>query len=111
MNLKEVRALSNKELRIMVARLDKYRKLRREGGYLVGYKDGQTFWREVPNYPQDLNAMHEAEKLLNPEHKGEYSTKFDEYCTNLALICVFNNCLLRATARQRAEAFVLTMEN
>lgn len=61
---------------------------------------------EVPNYPADLNAMHEAEKALdNEDQRDEYwcllrhsvSAGLDDmqHCFNTA----------HATAAQRAEAF------
>jgi hypothetical protein len=56
--------------------------------------------REYPDYCSDLNAMHEAEKVL---------TTFDEwdiYCVHLG--DTQPSCA-KATARQRAEAFLHTL--
>jgi hypothetical protein len=62
-----------------------------------------------PDYCNDLNAMHEAEKTLT-EHQ------WDEYERVLRLVC--DGCsyyegagkeLLHATAAQRAEAFLRTL--
>jgi hypothetical protein len=61
------------------------------------------------DFCNDLNAMHEAEKVLT-EHQ------WDEYERVLRLVC--DGCsyyegagkeLLHATARQRAEAFLRTI--
>lgn len=59
-----------------------------------------------PDYLNDLNAMHEAEKVLNKE-------LFEVYYTNL---CTSSNCLTlgvraftSATSQQRAEAFLRTI--
>lgn len=51
---------------------------------------------------QDLNAMHEAEKVLTPDQRGQYIT-----C--LALACGNIGEILFATATQRAEAFLRTL--
>lgn len=55
----------------------------------------------VPDYLTDLNAMHEAEKVLPSR---------DAYCRNLIVVCdpdAFASVV--ATAAQRAEAFLRTM--
>ena len=87
-------------------------------GTLVGYPTAPAFSREmrdVPNYSSDLNAMHEAEKVLTK------SDDWLQYCTQLHLkICddadePMNSdpetlwSLLHATAAQRAEAFLRTI--
>jgi len=70
-------------------------KIVNEGGKLMY---GQT---EVPDYCNDLNAMHEAEKVF-----GEvYSIKSHEYEDWLQSI-IEHDQTWRATARQRAEAFL-----
>lgn len=66
----------------------------------------------LPDYPRDLNAMHEAEKTFSTYGKEQ------EYYKNLIGVvyvwdysCGINGAkVAHATARQRAEAFVLTME-
>lgn len=62
---------------------------------------------EPPDYPNDLNAMHEAEQ------KMEY---WDGYISNLKFICgdpqsegYSTHKAYRATAAQRAEAFLKTL--
>ena len=62
--------------------------------------------RECPNYPEDLNACHEMEKVLTPEQRGEYSRVLG------LMVCTENRVvwpLLHATAAQRFEAFGLTL--
>ena len=56
----------------------------------------------LPDYPTDLNAMHEAEETLNPLQRYRYGQVLER---------VVENPHERhfATARQRAEAFVKTM--
>ena len=64
---------------------------------------------DIPDYLTNLNAMHEAEKMLT-EHQ------WDEYERVLRLVCDGCSCfegagkeLLHATAAQRAEAFLRTI--
>lgn len=76
--------------------------------------------KSLPDYPNDLNAMAEAEKTLSPEQQEDYAHNLSQ------LIPQNENCgpaldsdvdimvhrqfdLLHATARQRAEAFVATL--
>lgn len=63
-------------------------------------------WHVVPDYLQDLNAMHEAEANIGTNPNDE---KWDRYTDNLFILTMPNEHLYRATAAQRAEAFVLTM--
>jgi hypothetical protein len=58
------------------------------------YKEG------IPNYYNDLNAMHEAEKVLTNEQWVAYGKE-------LSRLKVFP--MVHATARQRAEAFLRTL--
>jgi hypothetical protein len=69
---------------------------------------------ELPDYLNDLNAMHEAEKVLTPKHqpaKGE--SQWGEYLGWLGFCVEYNTrevyeCVT-ATASQRAEAFLRTL--
>ena len=61
-------------------------------------------WRLcAKNYPTDLNAMHEAEKHLG--------LKYDKWTRELRVICLRDRrCIESATAAQRAEAFLRTLD-
>ena len=56
--------------------------------------------RNCPDYCNDLNAMHEAEKVLNKEQWVAYGRE-------LSRLNVFP--MVHATAAQRAEAFLRTL--
>ena len=60
------------------------------------------FTEYVPDYCNDLNAMHEAEMMLKSEDCHTYGC----YCSNLYED--FGNTV-SLTARQRAEAFLKTI--
>lgn len=60
--------------------------------------------KPMPNYPQDLNAMHVAEKLIKPNDRT--------WAWYLHWLGIVADCgAVHATARQKAEAFVLTMNS
>jgi len=62
----------------------------------------------LPDYSNDLNAMHEAEERIL--HKDLIGTgTYQRYLANLESVCAPRNPIF-ATARQRAEAFVATMQ-
>jgi hypothetical protein len=50
----------------------------------------------IPDYCGDLNAMHEAEKVLDETQAEDYEELLGEYG-------------FHSTARQRAEAFLMTL--
>ena len=67
----------------------------------------------LPDYLHDLNAMHEAEKVLNKEKGGDYAaTLFDISLEGLIPTKRDEDAWffhVRATATQRAEAFLRTL--
>lgn len=80
------------------------------GGRKRGCPPGAHFSSHTPNYCADLNAMHEAEKVLIAgfEDEPESSEPWSDYQTNLIIACPAY-LSYHATARQRAEAFLRTM--
>jgi hypothetical protein len=74
-------------------------------------KDGSRDYY-VPNYPKDLNAMHDAEKVLTGQAASDYDMHlwivikrdWDEANNPLATIASWH-----ATAAQRAKAFLRTI--
>ena len=70
--------------------------------------DGSFWWSkelEIPDYCNDLNAMHEAEKILNDESHADYA------CELVKTIRRNGEWFesVSATAAQRAEAFLRTI--
>ena len=112
MNLKEIQALGDVELRIKVAKLDGWNDrpvLEWDHYFLkrVGHRSVEAAtYSDLPDYPNDLNAMHEAEKLLTKDQRAEYGPLISRVSGKGQ--GVWWN-LTHATARQRAEAFVLTL--
>jgi hypothetical protein len=69
---------------------------------LVGHLGSNSF-AEVPDYLNDLNAMHEAEKTLTYAQGGEMTIWIQR------MTCAGYGPQLFATAAQRAEAFLRTV--
>jgi hypothetical protein len=67
---------------------------------IIDGKYGQT---DVPDYLNDLNAMHEAEKVLTYEQGGKMTLWIQR------MTCAGYGPQLFATASQRAEAFLRTI--
>ena len=134
MTIEEVQDISDDELRIKVAELCGWSIKRELNGELsCKYKDLPSVWcteqigvlpAAVPNYPQDLNAMHEACKSQNTHQGWNYDGPLADGLPRSFVMwlddVVHSGCaecekstygLITATARQRAEAFVLTVSN
>lgn len=65
---------------------------------------GSVWVTEWPDYCSDLNAMHEAEKVLSDDQFKLYSHWVEKLMPNTGF-----RFLLCATASQRAEAFVRSL--
>jgi hypothetical protein len=68
-------------------------------------KAGNPFpgWDEPPDFCNDLNRMHEAEKTLKLGLRNTYDAE-------LGLIAKRDHCFIwETTARERAEAFIKTI--
>lgn len=71
--------------------------------YTARRADGK--WGEIPNYPNDLNAMHEAVESL----RGKAGPEWFDFQRILMIECgSWMNCI-QASATQRAEAFLKTL--
>ena len=57
----------------------------------------------MPKYCSDLNAMHEAEKILFPKFEIEWHNQLQNVCGGSWRI------MLNSSAAQRAEAFLRTL--
>lgn len=90
--------------------------------YMGKVPGNDTLLRNIPDYLYDLNAMHEAEKVLSIVNDVDGYSSRDRYSKELLNICGTwkpfewgNECqadfykVLHATAPQRAEAFLRTI--
>ena len=68
--------------------------------------------KHLPDYLNDLNAMHEAEKVLKHEQQIDYSRHIGKMVTShlpASRAAWMDFRLINATAAQRAEAFLRTI--
>jgi len=105
MTREEYAKLTDEEKRVKVAEHCGIKNIGRYSKYssLMGELDGRTVM--ILDYLNDLNACHEFEEFKTIEQHDKYDTLLDSI-TRKAGIPSWN-----ATAAQRAEAFVLTLEN
>ena len=72
------------------------------------------FTEDAPDYCNDLNAMHEAEKVFTYEEAEQFEGELCHICGSENLHkeypLPFEFAVAHATARQRAEAFLKTIE-
>lgn len=71
--------------------------------------DPEYAYNFVINYCGDLNAMHEAEKVLPDESWLEYTNMAREIFGPIRSLPALGKSYLHLTARQRAEAFLRTL--
>jgi hypothetical protein len=97
--------MTEQEINIAIAEACGWKKVIREGSGHAGYEDdlwgdkpGVAVRCPIPDYCHDLNAMHEAEKMLSPYQQ-------DDYWNELAGL-LHQPQMVHASARQRAEAFL-----
>ena len=71
---------------------------------LLGHENGPWNFESSgpPDYPNDLNAMHEAEKALTLEQWDKYIDRLDDWVPSMRNVA-------HATASERAEAFLRTL--
>ena len=77
-----------------------------KGNLICRDLNGDLWQSDLPNYCTDLNAMHEAEKVIFSDWNPFYATQLarvtnSHYSDDSSFFC--------ATARQRAEAFLRTL--
>lgn len=105
--------MTHEAQRIAIAEVCRWKEFQKSVGTvsnLYGWKtdDEDEQAQKVPNYPSDLNAMHEAEQTLTPEQFEAYGelllTPFQQ-----AQTLANAKRAISATAAQRAEAFLRTL--
>lgn len=65
--------------------------------------------RRIPDFLNDLNAIHEAEKTLKRHQWVEYKAHLDELIPEIDDAAFTLSRIIHATAAQRSEAFLKTL--
>jgi hypothetical protein len=71
-----------------------------DSGFYKGFDNGAELRPDLPDYTSDLNAMHEAEATLTEDQLWRMAREIERND---------EQWYFRATARQRAEAFLRTL--
>jgi len=100
--------MTDEQLRIRVAELTNWEPEIVDVCYAVGHIHHEL--SEMPDYPGDLNAMHEAEKAMTEEQGFLYAGLLTDTMDGPWMDHKRRLECATATARQRAEAFVAVME-
>jgi hypothetical protein len=98
--------MSDEQINIAIAEVCGWIIIKACDGSLIGKpKNEQGPMDEIPDYCNDLNAMHEAEKILSDESHADYA------CELVKTIRRNGEWFesVSATAAQRAEAFLKTI--
>lgn len=83
---------------------------RRASGMLRDKHNNRTPLKQIPNYVHDLNAMHEAEKVLGEKRIRTYAFLLAQVLDTSPTVDLDGQFLnIHASARQRAEAFLRTL--
>lgn len=84
-----------------------------DAGIYKGFDNGAELRPDIPDYCHDLNAMHEAEKVLDYEQCEAFANTVADivHAENREKDYPFpwGFARIHATARQRAEAFLRTL--
>lgn len=70
----------------------------------------EVFFKEIPDYCNDLNAMHEAENMLTEKQTRTFAFMLAQVLDTTPTVDLDDQFLnIHATAIQRAEAFLKTI--
>lgn len=101
--------MSDQEINTAIAEACGWKPRHHAVGY---YRDLHTpFIESLHDYCNDLNAMHEAEKILSEKEQRDYSFRLLVALVDGSVTHDLNDhfIYLTATAAQRAEAFLRTL--
>lgn len=98
--------MTDEEMRVKIAEACGWQVSRADWSQPMGYLNGQRSCLVIPDYLNDLNAMHEAEKTLTVEERKSYCHQLCEVQIKDGLVSP-----IFATARQRALAFIKTISS
>jgi hypothetical protein len=107
--------MNKEKQRIAIAEICGYNRTSSVSGIGPAWAKGAEYFTRLPDYLNDLNAMHEAEKTLTDEQIARWQRDLWLTCENdfYALEACAPPIVLRrfisATAAQRAEAFLRTI--
>lgn len=99
--------MTEQEIRIAIAEFCGYRRFESPQNTMNFFHPNGKETCICPNYPKDLNAMHEAEGWLNNEQTWKFTCIIVDITGAESFSETF--VILHATASQRAEALLRTI--
>jgi hypothetical protein len=101
--------MTNEQINIAIAEACGWREVYlNQNSMPWGFNIGFNYSQRIPNYCNDLNAMHEAEKTLTDDQFEQYRWILWDISPIVAKKDWYR-CYLSSTAHQRAEAFLRTI--
>lgn len=103
--------MTNEEINIAIAEACGWKLYQKEGELPWLHPNGKDYYRKIPNYIGDLNAIHEAETYMSSKLWNGYFNKLYKIVFNTPdqPEHINNWRIINATAAQRAEAFLRTI--
>lgn len=98
--------------RIAIAEACGYKPTKSTGLVMDGWSKGEGWlsYHDLPDYLNDLNAMHEAEKMLTDAQTAPYyGHLYSIVWRGQPITYSVSYAICHATAAQRAEAFLRTL--
>jgi len=95
--------MTKEQQRIVIAEICGWSRTSSTSGLVEAWQKGAEYTTKLPDYPNDLNAMHEAEKALSEEQWIAYIEILGTVMPDARL-----RSYVHATAAQRAKAFLET---
>jgi hypothetical protein len=94
--------MTNEQINVAIAEACGWKAVwvRGDSGFYKGFDNGAELRPDLPDYCNDLNAMHEAEWSLTDDQLWRMARNIERND---------EQWYFRATARQRAEAFLRTL--
>lgn len=100
--------MTDKQINAAIAEVCGWTEIQNTTDGCYGLKSPTRGYIRIPDYCNDLNAMHEAEKVLMQNgnwRMGEYEARLFHSVEEMNNVSLY----FHATARQRAEAFLRTL--
>jgi hypothetical protein len=101
--------MNQNKQRIAIAEYLGWKQIGKYPDDIKGIKPPMRGWINVPDYLNDLNAIHEVEKCLSASQLSAYVGELANVIINGENKTTLGNQMWHATAKQRSEAFLKTI--
>lgn len=104
--------MNKEQMRIAIAEAEGFKRIGmiESHPFLMGELPPCRGWIQIPDYPNDLNAMHDVEKTLTIKHYAAYEMALCKEVDESGKDSDIWHHVLCSTAEQRAKAFLKTID-